>query len=204
MVKQERAARTRQALIRAGAQTFAQEGFAPSSLSRISARAGVSNGALHFHFESKKALALAVEAQALHTVRQIVDDARTADGGPLQALVDATHALTAALADDVVVRAGFALGGAPGRDPAPSLRGEWQRWVEQTLRHADADGWLAPGISPDTAACAVVAAVVGLETLGGQDRTWLSEHKVTALWNLLLPRLTRRHTLLTPQARTTT
>lgn len=192
MVKQERAARTRQALIRAGAEVFAKEGFAPASLSTISRRAGVSNGALHFHFESKKALALAVEAEALEAVRQVVRDAQGRDGGPLQALVNATYGLMGRIADDIVVRAGFALCDVPGQGKAPSLRREWQRWVEETLRRAEADGWLAAGISPDDAASAVVAAVVGFEVLGSEDRAWLSEQKVTGFWDLLLPRLTER------------
>lgn len=196
MVKQERAARTRQALIRAGAEAFASQGFAPASLSAISKSAGVSNGALHFHFESKKALALAVEGEALTALRQVVKDAQGTGGSPLQALVDATYALTGRIAADTVVRAGFALGGAPGRSGAPALRREWQRWVEETLRRAEAEGWLAAGISPHDAACAVVAAVVGFEVLGGQDRAWLSGQRVTALWDLLLPRLTDRPALV--------
>ena len=61
MVKQERAARTRQALIQAAAEVFAEEGFVTASLSTISRRAGVSNGALHFHFANKGMLADAVE-----------------------------------------------------------------------------------------------------------------------------------------------
>ncbi|MFF9778131.1 ScbR family autoregulator-binding transcription factor [Streptomyces sp. NPDC013978] len=192
MVKQERAARTRQALIRAGAEVFAKEGFAPASLSSISRRAGVSNGALHFHFESKKALAFAVEAEALEAVRQVVRDAQGGDDGPLQALVAATYGLMGRIADDIVVRAGFALCGVPGQGKPPSLRREWQCWVEETLRRAEADGWLAAGISPGDAASAVVAVVVGFEVLGSEDRSWLSEQKVTGFWDLLLPRLTER------------
>ncbi len=70
MVKQERALRTRRALIHAGAQAFADEGFTAASLTAISRAAGVSNGALHFHFENKMALARAVEEEALAALRQ--------------------------------------------------------------------------------------------------------------------------------------
>ncbi|WP_326573106.1 TetR/AcrR family transcriptional regulator [Streptomyces sp. NBC_00487] len=196
MVKQERAARTRGALIRAGAEVFAQEGFAPASLSAISRRAGVSNGALHFHFASKKALAQAVEAEALEGMRQVVRDALRQDGGPLRVLVEATYGLMGRIADDVVVRAGFELGGGPRRREGSSLRGEWQRWVEETLLRAERDGWLAEGVSADDAATAVVAATVGFEVLAGTDRAWLSERKVTGLWGLLLPRLTAPHALV--------
>ncbi|WP_210594145.1 ScbR family autoregulator-binding transcription factor [Streptomyces sp. GESEQ-35] len=196
MVKQERAARTRMALIRAGAEVFAEDGLASTSLTTISSRAGVSTGALHFHFESKKALVQAIEAEALETVRQIVRDASTPGGSPLRALVGATYRLMSKIADDVVVRAGFELSDDPGRDEGPSIRREWQRWVEEVLLRADQDGWLADGVSADDAATAVVAATVGFEVLSGDDKAWLSEEKITGFWDLLLPRLTERHALV--------
>lgn len=74
MVKQERAARTRRTLIRAAAEVFAREGFAPASLTTISRQAGVSNGALHFHFTSKNALAQAVEEEAGEAMRLLIRD----------------------------------------------------------------------------------------------------------------------------------
>jgi AcrR family transcriptional regulator len=191
MVKQERAARTRQALIRAGAEVFAEEGLARASLTTISRRAGVSNGALHFHFESKQALVQAIEAEALESVRQIVRDAVAREGGPLQALVDSTYRLMSRIADDVVVRAGFELADDPGRAEGPTIRREWQSWVEDVLMRADQDGWLTEGVSADDAATAVVAATVGFEVLSGEDKAWLSEEKVTGFWDLMLPRLTR-------------
>lgn len=73
MVKQERAARTRETLIRSAAQIFDREGFSVASLTGISSLAGVSNGALHFHFASKAALADAVEAAALIRLLAVTD-----------------------------------------------------------------------------------------------------------------------------------
>ncbi|MER5886601.1 ScbR family autoregulator-binding transcription factor [Streptomyces sp. NPDC001941] len=198
MVKQERAARTRQSLIRAAAEVFAEEGFAPASLATISRRAGVSNGALHFHFESKKALAQAVEDEAAECLREITKRvvASEDDGGALQALVDATHALMSRLAADVVVRAGFELSGDASRGSGSFLRRDWQRWIEEMLRRAEEEGRLAEGVSAQDAASAVVAATVGFEVLGSADRAWLSERKVTGLWDLLLPRLAEQENLV--------
>jgi hypothetical protein len=101
-----------------------------------------------------------------------------------------------AIAGDVVVRAGFELSDDPGRGEGPTARREWQRWVEEALVRADEDGWLVAGVSADDAAAAVVAATVGFEVLGGEDKGWLSEQKVTGFWDLLLPRLTERHALV--------
>ncbi|MDI3423703.1 ScbR family autoregulator-binding transcription factor [Streptomyces luteolus] len=193
MVKQERAARTRQSLIRAAAEIFASDGFAPASLATISKRAGVSNGALHFHFESKSALAQAVEDEAAATVRRITEEVATEGGSPLQELVDATHALMSRLADDSVVRAGFGLSGDAARRDGAGLRRTWQQWVEEILDEADRAGQLADGVSPDRAAPAIVAVTVGFEVLGGCEKEWLSEEIVSRFWELLLPRLAEQH-----------
>ncbi|MEU9443066.1 ScbR family autoregulator-binding transcription factor [Streptomyces sp. NPDC048304] len=186
MVKQERAVRTRRALIRAGAEAFAAEGFVPASLTTISRRAGVSTGALHFHFESKRALARAVEDEAAQAVGEITRDAVELGGGALQSLMTATHALMSRIADDLVVRAGFALcdGLAPEEEKRVSARQEWQRWVEETVRWAERDGQLAEGVPAAAVAAALVAVTVGLEVLGRADPAWLAADRVAAVWDL--------------------
>lgn len=190
MVKQERAARTRQALVRAAAEVFAHEGFVVASLSSISRRAGVSNGALHFHFESKQALARAVEDEAATLLRGIAGPALAGGPDPLQRLIDATHALMGLLDQDTVVRAGFELGsGSPRRDDTVDLRGQWQSWVEEVLKDAEREGVLAEGVSAADASVAVVAATVGFEQLGADDRTWMAAATLVQFWDLLLPRL---------------
>lgn len=103
MVKQERAARTRETLIRSAAQIFDREGFSVASLTGISSLAGVSNGALHFHFASKAALADAVEAAALIRLLAVTDVGPPPGAGRVQLLVDVTHGLAAALRTDVVL-----------------------------------------------------------------------------------------------------
>ncbi|MER7000172.1 ScbR family autoregulator-binding transcription factor [Streptomyces sp. NPDC000410] len=187
MAMQERAVRTRKSLIHTAAAVFAEEGYAPSSLTTISKRAGVSNGALHFHFENKKALAQAVEDEAADTVRRLVRPADRAGTSALQALVDATHGLAECLLDDIVVRAGFDLGSERALGPEARLLSAWREWVEETLRRAEAEGQLAPGVSPDDAAAAIVAVTVGFEVLARDDPHWLAERRIAGFWQLLLP-----------------
>ncbi|MEU2564783.1 ScbR family autoregulator-binding transcription factor [Streptomyces longispororuber] len=201
MVQQARAARTRRLLMRAAAQTFAEEGFQAASLSTISRRAQVSSGALHFHFESKHVLAQAVEEVAADTLARITGQAGRAPVSRLQRLVDATHQLMSALEEDVVVRAGFELAGTtPRRGQAVDLRGRWQCWVEDLLHAAAADGELAPDVAPAEASMAVLAATVGFEVLGSANPKWVSRTTVNHYWELMLPRLAPRHALpaLTP------
>ncbi|MFI2379163.1 ScbR family autoregulator-binding transcription factor [Streptomyces sp. NPDC018964] len=195
MVKQERAARTRRALIRAAAEVIAEEGYVSASLAVISRRAGVSNGALHFHFANKKALARAVVEEAVRTVRQITGESSEGAACALQQLVDSTHRLMRRLADDAVVRAGFGLCAEPACRAGCSLRREWWRWVEDVLRRAEREGGLAEDVSVASVTDLVVAVTVGFEALSGSDREWLSERRITGFWKLLLPRLAERRTL---------
>lgn len=189
MVKQERAARTREALIRSAAEVFGREGLSAASVTAISFLAGVSNGALHFHFATKAALADAVEGAALVRLRALTEGAPAAGTGRVQLLVDATHRLAAALRADVVLRAGFELNGEVSRVPRADLRASWQEWVARTVEEADTGGELSPGVAAGDVTAAVVAATVGLEVLGVRDALWLSRPTVVRFWRLLLPTL---------------
>lgn len=189
MVKQERAARTREALIRAAAATFRREGHVSASLSTISAQAGVSNGALHFHFASKADLAHAVEEAALCRLTAVMSPGNDVSTGPLQLLVNVSHGLVRGLRQDDVLRAGFSLAGEPDRDPVHDLHAHWQQWIAQTLMQAQLRGELAAGVDRPGAVSALVAATVGFEVLGSRDSAWLAPSTMTQLWELLLPRL---------------
>lgn len=188
MVKQERALRTREALIKSAATVFDRDGFSVASLTAISSLAGVSNGALHFHFASKAALADSVEEAAGERLGRIVMAHEGAAGNALQLLVNTSHGLARGLTEDVVLRAGFELSRDQVRGRGPGLYRQWHRWVEEVLKRADGEGVLAE-VTPEDAAASVVAATTGFEVLGPQNPEWLSHRTVTRFWQLLLPRL---------------
>lgn len=58
--RQERAVRTREALLRAAAEVFDTAGYSGASINKILERAGLTAGAMYFHFKNKEALARAV------------------------------------------------------------------------------------------------------------------------------------------------
>ncbi|WP_327411537.1 ScbR family autoregulator-binding transcription factor [Streptomyces sp. NBC_01233] len=203
MAKQERAARTRETLIRAAAEVFAEQGFVTASIAAISRRAGVSAGGLHFHFESKTVLAQAVEDRASQALRRVTTErwgvaaapSGAVDGNALQALVDSSHSLMALLASDVVVRAAFGLCADVSHRSGIDLRRQWRLWVEAVARTAARHGALADGLAPQDAASMVVASTVGLETLGAREGHWLAPHPLTRFWTLALPQLAADGTL---------
>lgn len=68
----DRSARTRAALLRAGCELFARDGFAAARTSEIVARTGLTRGALYHHFPDKLALFDAVlEDVAVRLVERI-------------------------------------------------------------------------------------------------------------------------------------
>ncbi|MFG3408008.1 ScbR family autoregulator-binding transcription factor [Streptomyces sp. NPDC048142] len=195
MTKQERATRTRQALIRSAATVFEQHGYAQARLTLISSGAGVSTGALHFHFENKAAVAEAVVAEASRGLRDMGGAIRRSTDTALQALVDSSHALAEQLREDPVSRAGFRLSSDGERATAPDLRVQWHHRVRELLDEAAAAGTLAEDVSREDAAAATVAATAGFEVLGRHDAAWLAPYMLTGFWKLLLPRLAATETL---------
>ncbi|MEU9239451.1 ScbR family autoregulator-binding transcription factor [Streptomyces sp. NPDC048385] len=200
MVKQLRAARTRQALVLAAAEIFAADGYALSSLPAISRRAGVSAGALHFHFPSKDALAIEVESAARRSVEQLVAARRPSAASALHLLVMVTREVLVAIAADAVVRAGFKLSVDPSRKNGMGFGCWWRAWVCEELLRAQHAGELADGVSPDRVAAVIVAATVGFEVLGAQDRDRIAPWHVEEFWSLVLPRLAARGDLFAGMA----
>ncbi|WP_031084133.1 ScbR family autoregulator-binding transcription factor [Streptomyces sp. NRRL WC-3549] len=189
MAKQDRAVRTRQELIRSAAVAFDRSGYALSSLTEISRGAGVSSGALHFHFSSKQALGMAVEESAARALADIVAVHARHHPAPLQHLVETSHVLARRLDEDVVLRAGFGLAADATWMEDVSLWRTWRSWVRTTLTSARREAALSPDVPIEDAVSAVTAAVVGAQALGRFDVEWSPEYALTQFWNLMLPRI---------------
>ncbi|OIK06015.1 ScbR family autoregulator-binding transcription factor [Streptomyces monashensis] len=71
MARQERAIRTRDAILVAAAEVFDEVGYEAAAISDVLRRAGVTKGALYFHFASKKELAQAVLANQVLAIPEV-------------------------------------------------------------------------------------------------------------------------------------
>ncbi|MFH9012621.1 ScbR family autoregulator-binding transcription factor [Streptomyces sp. NPDC017943] len=101
--RQERAERTRATLIRAAAEVFDQAGYRGAGLNTILQRAGMTTGAMYFHFKSKEELARAVIVEQAAGLRW-----PTGTKG-LQQLIDVCRYLAVQMRSDVLFRAGVRL-----------------------------------------------------------------------------------------------
>jgi AcrR family transcriptional regulator len=195
VTKQERAVRTRDSLIRSAAEAFERHGYVQAKLADISASAGVSPGALHFHFENKAAMASTVEASAGVSLRREAWLAQRPGMNALQRLTDTSHALAGRMRRDVVARAGFKLSYEAPHHISPALHQEWRVCVRQLLAEAFEEALLAEGAEHPEVANTVVAATTGFELLGREDPAWFSAEALTAFWALILPCIARPEAL---------
>ncbi|WP_225851273.1 ScbR family autoregulator-binding transcription factor [Streptomyces sp. HPF1205] len=189
MVQQERAARTRGALIRSAARIFDRFGYAHTKLQDISSGAGVSPGALHFHFANKAAVAEAVEAEAGAILTRAAHIAHRESVSTLQSLADITHALLLILRWDVVARAGLLLGDDVSRQGGRVLAKEWYKGVERLLLEAADKGELAPGTKVPDMTCTIVTATSGIGLLTRDREEPRTEMALTGFWEVFLPAL---------------
>ncbi|ONI84379.1 TetR family transcriptional regulator [Actinosynnema sp. ALI-1.44] len=200
MPKQERAERTRTAILDAAAAVFDRHGFVGASLSDILAEAGVTKGALYFHFTSKEELAHALVDEQF-TIWPLAGDA----GKPgLQTVIDLTQTMARNLRENVRVRASVRLVIEQGTfsNPAPQSYLRWIDLIRDQLDHAQERGDVRKELNTSEIANFVVGAFTGLQTAAQvlTDRADLPE-RVATMWRYVLPSLVppRRLSRFTPE-----
>ncbi|MFJ5779681.1 ScbR family autoregulator-binding transcription factor [Streptomyces sp. NPDC093094] len=190
---QARSERTRRRLIRAGAEMFDRDGYASATLGQIARTAGLTKGALYFHFASKDGLADAVQEQGEVLLRDFVVRQREAGVPPVQGLIDLSHWLVWTLHDDPVIRASFRITDeCAGRQlPVTDFHQAWIAEVMRLVGQARAIGELCEPSAADGPETLLSAVVCGLEVIAGSAGVQYPElrRRVGALWEFLLPSL---------------
>lgn len=79
----EEAERTRKELMAAGVQVFGRKGYAATRLSEIASEAGVTRGAVYWHFGSKKGLMFAILREMANPYIQIATEVLGSDMEPV-------------------------------------------------------------------------------------------------------------------------
>ncbi|MET9363219.1 TetR family transcriptional regulator [Streptomyces sp. NPDC006632] len=189
---QERAARTRQALIRAAAQEFDHSGYTAASLSGISRTAGTTVGAVTFHFSSKAELAEAVHAQGVAATRRAVQRVDR-QASPLRTAIAIAVAVVRCLENDVEVRAAARLDHDHAGDGA-SWTSAWATSMEEELAQGT-DTMTRAGAEPSLVLALAMYLVHGAEAdLRSQPAAGLRKARsggvsdlVTRMWEAILP-----------------
>lgn len=189
---QERSERTRRKLVHAGAEMFHRNGYANATLLEIAAFAGVTKGALYFHFASKDELARAVQLRGCELLRESVSDLRASGSSPLQILVDTTHWLALNLREEPAIPASFRI--TTECAGLPALATDFHRiWLAEVcglLCEARDAGELRAEGRWESIESLVAAAACGIETLAATGMPYAElQRRVSGLWSLLLPSL---------------
>ncbi|MGW0393810.1 ScbR family autoregulator-binding transcription factor [Streptomyces sp. NPDC003042] len=192
MAEQERAIRTRQTILFAAAKVFEEHGYQAATISQILATAGVTKGALYFHFQSKEDLAFGVlNAQN----QKLVTPDRASK---VQEIADIVMLHTHRLQTDPMVRAGVRLTMdqlAQGLDRSGPFR-DWAVVVRDRLEKARAQGELLPHVVPAETADVIVGSYSGIQSMS-QALTDYQDLviRVTALLRHLLPSIVQSSVL---------
>ena len=189
---QARAARTRNKLVRAGAELFDRKGYAQATLAQIAESAGLTKGALYFHFASKDALVEDIEEQAQSLLRDFIRTQKEHGTSPVQALIDLTHLLAHTLHQDPVVRASYRISH-EGAGRQPSIADFHTPWIAEALtllEEACAQGQLREHQPRARAETMLSTMVCGIGVLAAADSPRLQLTRgVAELWDQLLPTL---------------
>mgnify|MGYP001037203696 FL=1 len=181
MPRQERAERSRAAILEAAADEFDQHGYAGARLERIVERTGLTKGAVYFHFRSKLDLAKALLEEKYGNWPRIVAEIDDSGLRGFEAAAELTQRVGTVFASDVRVRAAMALSQTilpPGPDADP-----YDHWVGVVERYLAQEDALPGDLSPRELAIVAVQGFFGaymiaakrgrLDGLRGDiDRLW--------------------------------
>ncbi|MDC7335504.1 ScbR family autoregulator-binding transcription factor [Streptomyces lydicus] len=184
MAQQDRAIRTRRVILEAAASVFDEQGYDRATIAEVLERAGVTKGALYFHFASKEQLALAVLEE------QVVDIAVEPQKIKLQEFVDAGQVLAYRLRRDPIQRGAARLAVEQGSNHLDRKQSmiSWTRFVEGLLNEARARGEILESIVVRDTAELFVGAFAGLQMMSHamSNQADLS-HRLTVFFEHTLP-----------------
>ncbi|MBZ4194715.1 MAG: TetR family transcriptional regulator [Candidatus Contendobacter sp.] len=182
----EEAERTRQQIIHAARQVFHECGVSRTSLEKIAKVAGVTRGAVYWHFANKADLFFAMREQASLPLFSRVDSLLLADGlaDPLEGIAQALNEFFHTLEERPEVRQIFEIMASRCEyvDEFAAVQVEINKpaldflsKVEVAYQRAQERGTLRPGLEPQTIALDTWAFAGGLFhhlLTGGPDAAW--------------------------------
>ncbi|MEV4432239.1 ScbR family autoregulator-binding transcription factor [Streptomyces sp. NPDC049585] len=185
MAQQERARRTRLAILEAAGTVFDECGYEAATISQILALADVTRGALYFHFSSKEDLARGVLDLAVTTEGVVPQQFK------LQELADASLLLADRLPKEPMLRAALRLS---VDQRARALFGtRWPDWIsvaEGLLAEAKERGEVLAHVDPHETARLLVASWTGVQLMAeAVPQRENLVHEISLLYQLLLPNI---------------
>ncbi|MEU1672906.1 ScbR family autoregulator-binding transcription factor [Streptomyces roseifaciens] len=183
MAKQARAIHTRRLILEAAGEVFDEYGYESATIAEILGRAGVTKGALYFHFASKEELARGVLSEALTTEGVMPQESR------LQEWVDVGMVLAHRLPREPLLSAAIRLSAdRKARDLFGTSWPAWISFIAGQLTAAKEQGELLPHVDTERIAVLFVSAWTGVEILStALDGGDSLEERIALLYDTILP-----------------
>jgi TetR/AcrR family acrAB operon transcriptional repressor len=168
----EEAAATRDRILDSAEQLFSEQGVSRTTLQHIATAAGVTRGAIYWHFDDKGALFNAMMERAvlpLESAMALLDQTDAAD--PLRDLREYTLVALRVTVQDPIARRVFEIASLKiefiGELDAARVRRQknldaWMMRAEGRIRLAAERGEIKPGVNPHVAAYGMWALIHGL------------------------------------------
>lgn len=189
MAQQDRAIQTRERIVTGAAAAFYRVGYADASIATIAETAGVTKGALYFHFSSKEEIARAVIDEQHRRVTVAAAGIFEATASPAETMMLMCADLAGWLVRDVVVRAGIRLttGGAIFDPPTRAPYDDWLATFEDLVGGAVDAGEFRPGTDPARLAHFIIPSFTGVQLLSDVLTNMADlTTRVGELWDVLL------------------
>ncbi|MUL78677.1 ScbR family autoregulator-binding transcription factor [Mycolicibacterium sp. CBMA 226] len=203
MRRQPRSEVTRRKLVDATIDLINEIGYPAAGLADIVERAGLTKGALYYHFDSKEALATVIIEEGMVLFHNIFQSAPDSKHRAFESLIVGTFTTADLFATNGTVRAGVKLLRTfAGFNPTAKL--SYLSFVEQItgdIKRAAAEGDLRQDTDPTDLANTVVAWTLGAELLSssvsdGHD----FRDRLARQWRVLMPAIAAEESLDAYQA----
>ena len=187
---QDRAKATREAILAGAASIFEELGYGRASLSQVAVRAGVTKGALYFHFPSKEELARAVIAEQHAFIT--ADNTAVLERGlpPLESMILICRRFAGNLLAEPIVRAGIrlTLEASSFDQDVRQPYSDWVALMSGLASQAQRRGQLRDGLDPAGFGQFIVSSLTGVQIVSAvlTERADLLE-RVEDMWTILLP-----------------
>lgn len=166
MARQERALRTRKAILEAAGEVFAEHGYAGATIFDVYSRCGVTKGAFYFHFPSKVELAQAVLDEQVSGQISYLEVPSGEQPVKLQEALDVGLLVAYRLTFDRMLQGSIRL--AVDQVHELDRRVPYQAWIDvhvKTLTEAERRGELLPGVDVVDTAQMIVGAFSGVQLM---------------------------------------
>lgn len=189
MRRQRRAIQTRDAVLHGAATVFEAKGYANASLGEICAAAGVTSGALYFHFPSKEAVAVAVIEEQHRRSYETGKHLEALNYSALETMLRMSRSLAQDLTGNLIVKAGIklTLEAHAFTDSLDKPYLDWMHAHEQLLLQAQTEGDIRDDIDPLRLAEFIIPSFTGIQHVANllNGRTDLLP-RILQMWDLII------------------